>query len=794
MNLPLILIGLALLLAHMTVTAAHAEVDIPDNAYVRPTPDGQLQLNGQRVRYWGFIGGVAGNGAGVTAEDSPEQRERKVDQYRREVGVMVQRIEDLGFNLVRSWEGRYPNQRETLPMLYQHDYEPGDGSPADGIAYYFHKLDEHGIKLWMSSTNGVGYITADDVNAIDDPQSADAWRQAMHELAKIRGAERFWLRGNSGQIEGLVRMWDPRWEALFIKRLRLLADFPNHYKNGLRLGDDPQVVVWEISNEEFPFRALFGGRWTQLPAFFRNQLIEQWNDFLREKYKTQEQLTQAWRFLLPGESLAEGSILLLPLANPAHPSTAMNDTNPAMAETLAVLQNQYTRDDFNRRRGEDVVEFFTKVVIDHKKRVADAMRGMGKSCRLSSIVYDSGNDYRIQQAYMHQHADAVSTCSYTTGMAWDPNHQRFPFYSGLDASPRTSRKHPWFEQSTAVGKPHFVYETQINNKTKYRAEYPMRMAALAIINDWDIICWHSYSGKPANLLSDNPFDLKLATGGDHFTYRGDEVQLSAMKAASEIFLDQLVAPAPNPTTFIFGRRSLYDPQSMDYAMSYGPNGDRFIPTAYHYGAQVRIDPTREDDEIVGPSYDPAVFEPHPVKPNDQITFNWQHAYLKFDSPAVASYTGFFGQYPEPKVAFKHNSVRFSGIHFNNPDGIAYPVTEDEGYVVVSLTSTDGKPLSETGRALLSAVSTSFNTDYKLKLPDEIGPQTLRPFGGADMEKTGDKPVLVARVGLVVESPEIEGMKYVMRDFHLRPIAEGTVKEGRLEVSADLPVFVVELTR
>ena len=48
--------------------------------------------------------------------------------------------------------------------------------------------------------------------------------------------------------------------------------------------------------------------------------------------------------------------------------------------------------------------------------------------------------------------------------------------------------------------------------------------------------------------------------GYHFTY--DEVQSSMMRQAALLWRNQNLAPAANPTTFIFGRKSLYDPDSM----------------------------------------------------------------------------------------------------------------------------------------------------------------------------------------------------------------------------------------
>jgi hypothetical protein len=764
----------------------------PDSAYVQVEGD-HLVLDGMRVRYWGLVTAYAAR-ANFAADETPEQLATRVDRDRRAIDLFTDRLGEMGFNLVRSWEGRYPNQ-QGLPLLYSHDYHKGDGSLADSIAYAHAKFDEAGIKLWMSSTNGLGDITPDDVDVLDDPATADAWRAAMTELVASRGGS-FPVRGRGT----LLATFDERTEALWIERLRLLTDFPNHYKGGMRLGDDPQIIVWELTNEEFPFRHFFAGRWQSLPPYFRNKLLARWNDFLNRKYASEAELIAAWGFLLPGESLDEGTVALLPLGRPQTGELAINDTNPAVIESLRSHAQRYTRDDFNRRRGEDVSEFACELIIGHKQRLAAALRGMGKSCALSPVVFDSGNAFQIQEAWMHQHADAVSTCSYTKGMGHDPTHRRFPFYSQLDDYPRTSWGVPWFEQSTARGKPHFVYETMIDNRTKYRAEYPMRVAALAGIQDWDIVVWHTYPGRDANPDSPKPFDQQLNAGGDYLTIRGDEVIISALRAAGEVFRHGHAPPAPDPTVYHIGRRTLHDPRSMNYGKSYGDFADSFIHTTYRHGSRVWIDPDAEEDAVQGPVIRPGVYNSNPVKPNHAITYDWQRAFLKIDAPGAASYTGFFGEYGHDAVTFEHD-VRFTDISVNNPYGMAYHVTEDERYVSITLASCDGLPLHQSRHAVISAVSTSFNTGYTLDLTrsnpgrQSEGPQDgpLREFFGA-WTIGGKAPTLVARVGVTVHAPAIDGMTYIMSDFQRRTLAEGAITDGKLTIPAELPVFLVELKR
>jgi hypothetical protein len=103
------------------------------------------------------------------------------------------------------------------------------------------------------------------------------------------------------------------------------------------------------------------------------------------------------------------------------------------------------------------------------------------------------------------------------------------------------------------------------------------------------------------------------------------------------------------------------------------------------------------------------------------------------------------------------------------------------YVNFALYSTDGSPLDKASKISLSLVSTSFNTGFSLGT-------------GKNPHKAGDLPVLVARVGGTVKAPALEGMRYTLRDWHLKDIGTGVVQNGTFTLPSDKPVFFVEFTR
>lgn len=775
-------------LAVTAMTACAAAPDLPpDSAYVVVDDEGHLSVDGQRQRYWAVIGKLYAN--------NPESTD-----------LIIERFEDLGFNAARMWDG----------FVGDGKYEKGDGSPMDDADYFIAQAKKAGFRIWLAGMNRVGDARPDDVDIIDAPATAEAWSAAIRELSKEKDGKITEGRGLRPSIE---KMWDPRMEALLIRDMTQIATHLNQH-TGLRWCDDPVFAVWEISNEEWWMRKMVGGQWQKLPAYFRNGLIAKWQDYLREKYGSDEAVTKAWGKLLEGENLEDGTVLLLPMAGASGAAVSLNDSNPHAAAAVQALEQKYGRADFSDSRGADVLEFFMGLQLSHKQRVAAAIKALGKSTRLSPMIYDTGIGYEIQSQYLHQNADAVAHDAYVNGYGPTlesrmsqieeglPDQRRMlaeldaerlatttgPWVSWLLKPPGIAQGVPWLEHNKVEGKPFLVYETQIQQPAKYRADFPLRLVALASIQDWDWVSWHYFgSGAEDDLAqNDRRWDRKMdiTTGehpqGYHFTY--DEVQNSMMRAAGHIFRGRLVDPAPNPTTFIYGRKSLYDPDSMDYAGSYGTAGFDMLQTVYQYGARIRIDPTREDDDVIGPVVKFADRHTHnPYNPTDQITFDWKKGYLKLDAPGAVAWTGLMAKVGDT-ITFDHD-VTLNDVTIENPKGMFSPVTEDEKYIAFALYAQDAKPLAQSERVSLSLVSTSFNTGFKLGSGE--APNAYKPPAGT---QGGNMPVLVARVGGTVTAPALDGMAYTLFDWNMQPIGQGTVTDGTLRVPVDKPVFVVELTR
>ena len=751
--------------------AVHAQNALPpDSAYVTVDKAGHLTQNGSRIRFWGAIGALP-----------PSQKTIKGDPYflQRET---VRRVKKVGFNMVRDWN-------------IQHDAKAkqGDLSPTDVHDFFLAECGKQNVHLWVPSILGDG-LYLDEIEALEKvaelPASDAKWFAAVKSLCH----EDWWTNGKKAVSLLLPAVvWDARLESSALAKARDKAMHVNLY-NGMRLADDPNAAVWELTNEQWWMSNMMNGGWLDLPPYFRKTLVEKWNGWLKTKYGTQDALTKAWGFVFPGEDLARDTILFAPMANP-HKPAELNDTNPAAVAVFKGVAAPVGREQCTAARSSDVIAFLLDTLIAHKTRCRAQLKTWGKSCRLSPTVLDTGIGQSIQAQYMQMQGDAVAHASYMEGVQSEKfprSHKRWPFYSALDNPPQLSNDVPWLEHNRPVGKPFLVYETQYGAPSKYRAEWPMLIAAAGSIQDWDAACWHFWHFDNYDFTKDTPYtyDAHISfpgSGAYQYDYTFDAVEQAAMRAAGAIMRNSLAAPAPKPTLFSWGLPALNDPRSMDYGGDYdgGKGLMDMLATTYAYGERMAIDPNQKEYlKTTGPVSRKNGFEkPNPLKASPDVEFDYQRGCVVFDAPGVASYTGFFGQYGAKAITFR-NGITLRDVQHNDPPAIAFP-SGAEKYLSFTLASEDGQPLAQCRRAVLTLVSACFNTDTKV---------TTKTDGGEEWN-WGKGPILTTRVGATLVAKQIAGMRYRMIDFDEKIWAEGVVPtSGVLKIPADKPIWLTELTR
>ncbi|MCC7348931.1 MAG: hypothetical protein IT446_00045 [Phycisphaerales bacterium] len=141
--------------------------------------------------------------------------------------------------------------------------------------------------------------------------------------------------------------------------------------------------------------------------------------------------------------------------------------------------------------------------------------------------------------------------------------------------------------------------------------------------------------------------------------------------------------------------------------------------------------------------------------------------------------------------------KLQDITLNIPDCTPY-VRKDERFVCFALCSQDDKPLADSSDIVAMAVSTSWNTGFKLD-PDKFDAEMKithghGPKSAANAIVPGTKPVLVTRVGWTLDAPWLTGMTAERYDFSLKAYRTGKLDGPSLHVSAEEPLFFVELKR
>ncbi len=716
--------------------------------------DGHLSYQGKRIRIWGSQGNL-------------------VAKDHREIDAEVRRFAALGFNGYRTmwWDCD----------IEKGNYKKGDNSGADLKDYLLASLRKNGIWVWGDMLNSA-FVRPSHVDLVKDDSTREAWLKAL---------------GDKPMCSPYFIVWDARAEAGYISDIKKILNHVNQH-TGYRWADDPMFFVWEMRNEQwFLQRILSYAAHFSMPKFFQDELYLQWNQWLKKKYGTEEKLRAAWiGNFLPGESLDKNTVQFMPLLCPVGGSAA------AMGIDVRTFKGlKYTYRDFTKRRGGDVVEFLSGLLLAHKQRVYAAIRAEGKpgiGVSVVPIVYDTGYSFSPQSVYVNSFGDALCVCTYVSQITLDPGHPRYPFKSLLEESPSLSYDDPWVEQNRLVDKPTFIYENNILMPDKYRCEYPYLLVALAAIQDWDVINFHDYGHPQGDLFtSTQPFN-KMLRPEDGFScsglkYKFDEVFLSSIRIAGEMFKNFSLRSPERPTVMTLGRDMLWDIDNLEW----GDLAKTYAPTVYRYGLRMKFDPNQpEKVKVTGPMVHGRHFLPPKINPTRQISLDWHKGVLITDSASSKTAAGFL---PE-KVTFKEG-IELSNMTIAIPKGMPYYKPDEDRFVCFGLAATDGLELAKSKKMVLSAVCGAFNTGMKMNT-EKWKPgnqydwlQDYAEWGLPMCEQLGTLPVLVARVGFTLKAPVLSGCRYTLKDWHLRPIEKGVIgKDGILTIKDTQPVFSVEIER
>jgi hypothetical protein len=694
---------------------AHAELF---HSGVKPQPGvyarlehGHLFYGDQRLRLWGVVG-------------QPH----------------VDRLVKMGFNAQRVWEPS-PSISKTERGFYSEEsvklgeattYTKGDGTRLDLADRHMADLKAHGFFVMFAALqNGmpVAPLASDDsfIAPRKDPAfGSEDWADWKAAILTPRSPNSPDKWGDDPKL-GFV---DERLMAIRKRAAKNLLTHVNLY-TGKTYGEEECIAVYEIFNENgFAHFALEGG-YEQWPPYFQNKLKKRWNDWLKANYADDAALTAAWTRLDAGEALKTASVNLGPTFG--------------------------KRGGYPAARSSDFVHFILDLTDRYNREYRSYCRTLApKGVGVNVVPFSFDTQFRPNLAwnYTNGRGDVNSFGMYY----WDLN-------TALNKPPSAYV----IDNSTIDGVASILYETNQARPNPCRAEYPLKLAAIAGWQDWDGIFWHYWS--PADESDESYLSTAMAyMNVDHYwtavQHQNDPVMCSAMAIAGQIFLNHDLQPAPKPAVADISAKTVFS-----YDHYYGaPIGQ----ITFTRGAKMRFDAGKKTDLTVDGAPPPAA---QPVSgaidSGEEILWDWPNGRLIIDAPKVKAYVG-----------------KFAGA-YKFKDGIVFSDV-NAPFVVFSMVSGDGKNLAgpdASHRVLMTAVADAHNTNFKFHWDVQGGPVEMAKA----IVDRGRPPVIVDRITYSVWFPTLLTARLNSYDFALRNIANYSINGTNHVVSDGATPFMSELS-
>ncbi len=693
--------------------------------------DGHLSRSGKRLRLWGVNFCVS------------------VKRQGNDLELSFDRMQDAGFNAVRvnlfydtflSGQDRTNSYEVPKSVI-------SSGSEMDKLDQAINIAGQRGMIFWLSFDH-------------------NSMRPGDYDIQPDNGTRTEWVEATKSVPSGLFVYIDSRAEAVHKAFARNILEHINPY-TGVRYADEPAIGLYEIMNENaFVENLVYGGYWKALPQFCRANVTKRWNQWLTARYKTNRSLQKSWGKLQPGESLQGNNIAFAPVQE----DVETRDLQGYVKEYISKDNNAAS---YSRKRAEDVVRFACDLYTGYNERFTKYIRSLGKpGIGISVVPVTPTGRYggNLPMYYAASKGDFVSNGVY--GFACRPNEVAsndpyYPWRSYLKSRP-VEFGQP-VDLMRVADKPYLIYEVNDYRPSPFRVEYPMHIATNAIWQDADGAFWFNWddSGYFPRLSVDEDYQAWLPQPDPTYPNAGlimvdDEVMLTAIKSASNMFLNGNVTPAKKPLRVRIGNDLLFD-MSNKYI---GGIHSILRDYAWHSGIHLVYDPNSSTKL-------PAAIDAKATNLNvgKDIYFDWGNGkgFVRINSQNVRAYTGFTGS------SLVIGDTRLTGLN--------------RKFVNVSFASEDGKSLSKSQSVLMTLVSNSQNTGYQFDVTRMK--QAFAPGLAEAVIYGGSSPVLVDRLSALVTAPWMKGMSYEKFDFARHCYERGTVNES-IKVTAEEPLFYCRL--
>lgn len=358
----------------------------------------------------------------------------------------------------------------------------------------------------------------------------------------------------------------------------------------------------------------------------------------------------------------------------------------------------------HRREDETADAAFNRFVFETQQRSDQRIFAFLKSLGVKTLL--SGANYRAHQGltFVRDHYDYVDNHQYfdhptLAGQGWN-----LPFEFRQTSPTANFASSPRGIMATRIiGKPFIVTEFNFVRPNRFRSEGAVLMPAYASLQDWDALYNFEYSGS----------DQTVMTGGHTscFSLANDPIGLIADRVSALIFLRGDIRPAPQTIAFQVDPDTAFSQLDRPFPQAFTKLGlvtkiGSFLPNSTPKDlAAIVVNPGLEDPPA-------ASFPAGDSLPAGLVSKG------VFDSTRIdPGGTRFQSETGEIELNQKARTTKV--VTPRTEQFIAVPDTTLSGSVLrnlkvsraaaITLTSTDGTPLSESKRLLLTHLTNAYPT-------------------------------------------------------------------------------------